>query len=277
VRDFKEAGMDPSPLTERSDEDLLDNYYRSNNLAFAELYRRHFPALVAFFRRSVPAEDGDDLAEETFLRVVRTKETKQARFDRASSSFMTWLFIIARNLLRDHWRRQGTQPPLEAEAPGQKPLAEQAASDEPEPAGALEDEEFSELVKECLACLTPVHRGALLLDVQGFTLGETAQVLGVPYGTAGRRLSAARRQMRECLIARGCREVPRDSELPPGTSVVLRFAKETLVRFDVPRLEREGFRFVPAGGELPEGARVVRTFPDAVLVQVSDPPLELEP
>jgi hypothetical protein len=168
-------------------------------------------------------------------------------------------------------------PPIESESSEEAPLVEQAASKEPELPAALEDEEFSEVVNECLTGLKAAHRDPLLLDVRGHTLGEIAEILGIPYGTAGQRLSTARKRMRECLIARGCRGVPQDSERPPGTWIVLRSAEELLVRFDLPRLEREGYRFVPVGEALPEGARVVLTFPDVVLVQVSPPHPEVEP
>jgi hypothetical protein len=100
--DFKEAAMNPSPYAERSDEDLLEAYCGCDDLAFAELYRRYHSAVVALLRRSVSQEDAEDLAEETFLRLVRTKTTGQARFNRTSSSFRTWLYTVARHLLQDH-------------------------------------------------------------------------------------------------------------------------------------------------------------------------------
>jgi RNA polymerase sigma-70 factor (ECF subfamily) len=261
-----------------SDEDLTDAYYGCDDQAFAELYRRYFPALVAFLRRQgVSREDAEDLAEETFLRVIRTKGTGRGRFDRSRSSFRTWLFIIARNALWDHWRRQGIQPHFETEREGEAPPVEEVPSDESGPAEALEDEAFSELVHDCLGELPAGHREVLLLSIRGFKLREIAQILQIPSGTAGRWRSEARQRIRECLIRKGCRVVPGGSELPPGTSIVLRFADELLVRFDLPRLEREGYRFVPVGEELPQGVRVVLAFPDVVLMKVDVPHQEIEP
>src|SRR5437868_3333578 len=67
--------------TKMDDETLIVRYYSCEDAAFAELYGRYFPRLVAFLRRSVSADQAEDLAEEVFLRVVRTKATGSSRFD----------------------------------------------------------------------------------------------------------------------------------------------------------------------------------------------------
>src|SRR5438105_2709287 len=94
--------------TELADEDLVDRYYGCDDAAFAELHRRYWPRLVVFFRRFVSAADAEDLAQETLLRLARTKRTGGGRFDRArGTAFAAWLFRIAHNVLQTFWRDQG--------------------------------------------------------------------------------------------------------------------------------------------------------------------------
>lgn len=253
------------------DEALVDAYYSCDDQSFEDLYHRFFQALVAFFQRFVSREDAEDLAEDTFLRVVNTKLTETGRFDRTRSVFRVWLFSIAANVRRDHWRRQSSRPHLESEPPEDTPISEQFVSDEAGPSEALANEEYTEGVRDCLGSLTASNREVLQLDLRGFTLREIAEILGITYGTAGRRLHVARKQIRSCLEDRGFRWAPRGAELPPGTRIVMTFPDELLVQFDESQLVREGYRFVPVGSEVPQMARVVLTFPDVVLVKMGDP------
>lgn len=71
--------------------------------AFAELYRRHIGAVVAFFgRRTADAEATAELAAETFAVALETRD----RFDPARGTPIAWIFGIARNLLRQYWRHR---------------------------------------------------------------------------------------------------------------------------------------------------------------------------
>jgi RNA polymerase sigma-70 factor (ECF subfamily) len=72
--------------------------------AFGELYRRHAPAIHAWFRRRTDARFAEDLTAETFAQAALSLR----RFrDDAGGSAAPWLFGIARNLLaRQHERRR---------------------------------------------------------------------------------------------------------------------------------------------------------------------------
>jgi RNA polymerase sigma-70 factor (ECF subfamily) len=65
--------------------------------AFAELFRRYAPELLAMFRRSLRRdEEARDLVQQTFLHVHR------ARLDyRSGCALRPWIYTIARNLMRD--------------------------------------------------------------------------------------------------------------------------------------------------------------------------------
>ena len=71
--------------------------------AFGELYRRHISAVVTYFaRRTADAEVTAELAAETFAVALETRH----RFDPARGKPVSWIFGIARNLLRQYWRHR---------------------------------------------------------------------------------------------------------------------------------------------------------------------------
>jgi RNA polymerase sigma-70 factor (ECF subfamily) len=226
----EETGMASGNYKTMSDEALMAAYYACDDAALEELHRRYYLRLVAYLSRFVSPEDAEDLAEETFYRVARTKATGKSKFDPSKARFTTWLYNIANNLLKDYRRRQRGEVEVEAEEVEEKePAIEQIPSEAPKPEELQEAQEFSDPVHECLAELSDAHREVLLLDIQGFELPEIAETLGIPYGTAGSRLSIARSRMRACLERKGYQFIPRGSELPPGTRIVMRFQDELLV------------------------------------------------
>ena len=94
---------DPDP-----DLALLDRWRAGDADAGNQLFKRHFPSVYKFFEHKTDGEV-DDLVQETFLACVHNRETF-----RRQSSFRTYLFAIARNVLLGHWRRaRSTRPTLD--------------------------------------------------------------------------------------------------------------------------------------------------------------------
>jgi RNA polymerase sigma factor (sigma-70 family) len=67
-----------------------------------DVYRRTVTGVYAFFCYSVDADTADDLTAATFERVVRA----WSRYDPSRARVDVWVLAIARNVLRDHYRRQ---------------------------------------------------------------------------------------------------------------------------------------------------------------------------
>ena len=82
-----------------SDRELLGRWAAGDKDAGEELVQRHHAAVFRFFRAKVAAEI-DDLVQQTFLALLESA----GRF-RGESSFATYLFGTARNVLLHHWRR----------------------------------------------------------------------------------------------------------------------------------------------------------------------------
>ena len=84
-----------------TDPELLDAWRAGDDEAGNALFDRHFDPLYRFFGSKV-SEGIDDLVQQTLLACVRGVE----RF-REDSSFRTYLFGIARNVLFQHFDRRG--------------------------------------------------------------------------------------------------------------------------------------------------------------------------
>src|SRR3981081_2718681 len=86
---------------ERTDEELLAAFQQGDVGAFEALLRRHRAPLFTFLLRMLgDRERAEDLAQETFLRIVKGAAAWEQR-----ARFQTWLYTIARNLCVDQSRR----------------------------------------------------------------------------------------------------------------------------------------------------------------------------
>jgi RNA polymerase sigma-70 factor (ECF subfamily) len=81
---------------------LIEQVQRGDRAAFEQIVRRHQGAIYGYLRaRLLQPVDADDLTQEVFLRCYLAR----ARFD-SSSQMRPWLLGIARNILREHIRKQ---------------------------------------------------------------------------------------------------------------------------------------------------------------------------
>src|SRR5438067_10431552 len=113
---------------ERTDEDLLGAFQQGDAGAFERLLRGHRSPLYTFFVRMLgDRARAEDLAQETFLRIVKGSAAWEHR-----ARFQTWLYTIARNLCvdaarRDRFRRAESLDAQDGEEGG--PLVDAVPSD----------------------------------------------------------------------------------------------------------------------------------------------------
>ncbi len=90
----------------RSDEELMIAYVAGNSAAFRELFERHAPGLLRSMKRDLRAqEEAGDLVQQCFLQLHRAR----LDFD-PTQRLRPWLFTIALNLKREHFRRVKRRP-----------------------------------------------------------------------------------------------------------------------------------------------------------------------
>jgi RNA polymerase sigma-70 factor (ECF subfamily) len=158
--------------------------------AFDVVFHRHFDVVFRYLRRRVGGHRAEDLAAETFAQALAARD----RFDRRYADARPWLFGIAVNLLRHHYRREERELRAYART-GADPLAAEEPS-----LHRLGAEAAWPVVAEALAELPPIEREALLLYAWAeLSYGEIALGLEIPAGTVRSRLNRARTRLRELL------------------------------------------------------------------------------
>ena len=165
----------------RSDRELLAAHVAGQRGAFDELVRRYAERLwLLAFRTLDHREDAADAVQDTFVSALRGA----ARY-RGESEVSTWLHRIVVNACVDRIRRRRSR--------ATEPLAGQ---DLPTPRDGIDDHLTRLTVADALARLPDGQRLAVVLvDVHGFSITETAEILGVPEGTIKSRCARARMRL----------------------------------------------------------------------------------
>lgn len=180
-------------MTGRDDAELMALSAKGRTDAFAELVVRYQNILLNFFlRRGVSYNDGQDLAQQTFLRLwnYRKKYTPQAKFT-------TFLFLLAGQVSVDFFRAEGRRRGLEENLARE---AEAAADASPKEGGAPADTAAGEDVRRAVARLPPAMRDVVELGVfQDLPYAEVGEILGIPTGTVKSRMFNALRKLKEML------------------------------------------------------------------------------
>jgi RNA polymerase sigma-70 factor (ECF subfamily) len=152
----------------------------------------HADALYDLARRLTRHQaDAEELVQETYARAVAGARTF------GTGSLKAWLFKILRNTFIDLHHRGQPQPML-SELDVIDGAADQSLLRDDQELACLSRLVGHE-IEAALANLSEEARLIVLLDVEGFTETEAAEVLGCPVGTVKSRLSRARALLREKL------------------------------------------------------------------------------
>jgi RNA polymerase sigma-70 factor (ECF subfamily) len=171
--------------------------------AFAELVERYQHRLIGIMHHLVGnAEEAEDLAQEVFLRVYRSRKRYHPE-----AKFSTWLFTIANNLalnaLRSRQRKRVVPlPPQESGPLGPRP-AEQIVADRGGPPGQrLQQQELAGIIRQALDGLNERQRMAVVLNkYEDMNYAEIAEIMGLTTKAVKSLLSRARAALREALAS----------------------------------------------------------------------------
>ena len=170
----------PSPETRQVDaRDRADMEQLANgrDAALNDLMERHATPVFHFLCRMLGNEDdANDLAQETFVRVFRAR----ASF-RTNEKFSTWLYTVAANLARNHfrWRSRHPNVSLEAESPGtEQSIGSTIPTDVPAPNEQALDAERAAAVRAAVSRLPEDLREAIVLcEWEECSVAEAAAIL----------------------------------------------------------------------------------------------------
>src|SRR5271170_2665088 len=89
----------------------MEKLQAGHDAVLNDLMERHATPVFHFLCRMVGSEDdANDLAQETFVRVFKSRDSF-----RTNEKFSTWLFTIAANLARNHFRWRSRHPAISLE------------------------------------------------------------------------------------------------------------------------------------------------------------------
>lgn len=194
---MSEAGLDQPGL---GDGDLLAQHVAGDPSAFAVLVTRHRDRLWAVALRTLGnPDDAADALQDALLSAYRG-----AAGFRGNSAVTTWLHRIVVNACLDFARRKAVRPT--------QPLLEDPATSAPDTIGA---HETALAVTAALRTLPAEQAAAVVLvDIEGFSVEEAAQILDVPTGTVKSRCARARARLAEQLYELDPRRERNATETP---------------------------------------------------------------
>lgn len=188
-----------------ADETLMLAFKAGDVRAFETLVRRHRGAVFNFlFRLSNNRQRAEDLLQETWLKVVRSAGTYEAK-----AKFTTWVYTIARNLCMDAIRKDGYRKADSLDATvgdgeDERSLGEKVASPDATPDRAAHAAALRPVLERSIARLPAEQREVFLLrEYHGVQFKDIAEVTGVSENTVKSRMRYALEALRKHLAESG--------------------------------------------------------------------------
>jgi len=173
-----------------TDLDLLERWRAGDRTAGDALVKHYFGQIQKFFARSVLDDNRQDLAQETFARLVKAKEGF-----RGASSVRTFLFGIARHVLHDHFRKRD-----QSYDPITQTLEDMGAATPSRAVATLRQHERLLASMQALPIDTKV-----MLEMyywEGFTAEQMAEIYDIPAATVRTRIHSARTRLSKGMMSR---------------------------------------------------------------------------
>jgi RNA polymerase sigma-70 factor (ECF subfamily) len=171
--------------------------------AFTELVETFWTQVFSrFYRQLGDRQEAEDLAQEVFLRLYRSRQRYQPR-----AKFTTWLFHIAQNVARNALRTKRRHPSVPLGRigeqdndlrPGECLMGERCEA----PSRPVERTELAGVVRAAVARLGRRQRRAVeLFQFHNRSYDEIASEMDMSLQAAKGLLYRARNQLRACLSA----------------------------------------------------------------------------
>lgn len=187
-----------SQLLKLCDEDLMEQFQAGYEQAFNILVKRYKDRLHNFlYRYTHDHEDCEDLVQETFLRVYRSRNS----YERIAK-FSTWMYTIALNLAKSLYKKKQRMTLVtihkDDSDPDDRPMKLQDNVQ-------LQDDSLHEkmCVKKLEKALKELNEDfrevVVLRDVQQLSYEEIAEITDLPMGTVKSRINRGRAQLQNLL------------------------------------------------------------------------------
>lgn len=189
-------------LAAASDQQIVAWAQDGEEFAFRELVRRYQrPVFSLIYRMVRDREIAEDLAQETFVKVLNALDRYRPEF-----KFSSWIFKIANNAAIDQLRRReldtlSLEGGPDATTPDRlEATSLQVGSPTESPLDELEARELGAAIEHAIGRLRPEYRACIILrHVEGRAYDEIADILGLPLGTVKTYIHRARAELRDTL------------------------------------------------------------------------------
>ena len=156
-------------------------------------------------RMTRSVEETEDLLQETYLKAFHHYHRFQE-----GTNLKAWLFRIMKNTFINSYRKRRLQPLHlefdELQEGFESTLSDDGRSETLSPESLLMVNEVDAAVRDSLLGLPHDYKMAVLLvDLQGMSYQETADLMGVPVGTVMSRLYRGRKKLERSLLSFGRR------------------------------------------------------------------------
>ena len=182
------------PLSSFTDDELMQKVSeKDDDRAFGELYHRHARRLMGFFFRQLERDEAlaSDFMQDAFMRVWTARD----KF--AGTCFRTWLFTIAFNLLKNHYRHAEHQKQFEQFVSLHQPTTEDSKIIE-----QLDDEAFNKALRQELERMSSDARLLFSLRFEEeLSVPQIAEVMAIPEGTVKSRLYTLTQSLKKKLCS----------------------------------------------------------------------------
>jgi len=185
-------------LQQMSDEDVMEQLQNGVIPAFDIIVHRFKDRLHNFlYRYTHNHEDCEDLVQETFLRVYKSRQSYKR-----IAKLSTWIYTIALNLAKTMYKKKQRMKTFSIHEDESNP--DDRAFDI-EDTSILQDEKLHlknsmEELEKALAELNDDFReGHLLRDIQQLSYEEISEITDTPMGTVKSRINRARQQLQETI------------------------------------------------------------------------------
>lgn len=177
----------------------MERLAAGHDAALNELMERHSTPVFHFLCRMLNNEDdANDLAQETFVRIYRAREGF-----RTNEKFTTWLYTIAGNLARNHYRWRSRHPNVSLETASEntdQTLGSTLPASDPAPSDLALSAERAAAVRNAVHELPEDMRAAIVLcEWEERSVAEAATILETTPKAVESRLYRARQLLRKKL------------------------------------------------------------------------------
>ena len=179
------------PLHQLTDEQLMARAKAGNDAAFEELYHRFARRLKGFFFLQLGGDEelAADATHDVFLRAYEARNRYQE-----GKNVSTWLFTIAYNICRNHYRSNAYETRLSATL-DTEPISDEQIEVQLD-AAALDDA-LAQVLSELPP---PLHQLFSLHYQEELTIPQVAEIVGIPEGTVKSRLHKTMNIIRKKLM-----------------------------------------------------------------------------